>query len=295
MSVAFVRALARGRRAASFDAVYLHREASLVGPALIERVVHRCNPRLVYDFDDAVWVPYVSPTNRYLSYLKAPGKTRTLCRIAAAVTVGNERLAEYASRYNRSVAVMPSTVSLREYHPRPIPAENRLPVIGWTGSHSSAQYLRLLEEPLLALAQKRRFRFRVIGLDGYRLDGVDVECLPWCAATEVADLWPLDIGVMPLWDDPWTAGKCAMKAIQYMGVGAATVVSPVGASRTVVQDGVTGLHASTPREWLESLDRLLEDAALRQKLGRNGRVRVEREFSAEAQAPRLAALLAGLS
>ena len=61
--------------------------------------------------------------------------------------------------------------------------------------------------------------------------------------TEVEDLWPLDVGIMPLTDDPWTAGKCAMKAIQYLGVGIPAVVSPIGANRDVIEDGVTGFHA----------------------------------------------------
>ena len=294
MGLAFIRAAGQVRRAREFDAVYLHREASLVGPALLERLVHRCNARLLYDFDDAIWVRYVSPTNRHLSYLKAPGKTRTLCRLAAAVTVGNARLAEYASRYNRAVTVIPSTVSLREYRPRPFAPAAAVPVIGWTGSHSSAQYLRIVEEPLRALARRRRFRFRVIGLDSYALDGVDVECRPWRAASEVEDLWPLDVGIMPLWDDQWSSGKCAMKAIQYMGIGIPAVVSPVGANATVVQHGVTGLHATTGAEWVEALDRLLGDEIHRSRLGQAGRERVAREFSAEANAPRVAALLRGL-
>jgi glycosyltransferase involved in cell wall biosynthesis len=293
--VAVSRGLARANCAREFDAIYLHREASLVGPALIERLVWRRNPRLVYDFDDAIWVPYVSPRNRYFSYLKAPGKTRAICRMAAAVTVGNERLAEYARRFNSRVILMPSTVSLRHYRPRPTDGAGPLPVIGWTGSHSSAQYLQLLEAPLRELARRRRFRFRVIGLDGYGLDGVDVECRPWRESTEVEDLWPLDIGVMPLWEDPWTMGKCAMKAVQYMGIGIPAVVSPVGANSTVVQNGVTGLHATSASEWLDALGRLLDDESYRRRLGEAGRALVEREFSAEGHAPRLVELLRALA
>jgi hypothetical protein len=99
---------------------------------------HR-RPALVYDFDDAVYRAYVSPTNRYLSYLKFPGKTRTLCRLAGAVIAGNEHLADYARRYNPRVHVVPSTITLRAYRPRPGTRPEGPPVIGWTGSHSSAQ------------------------------------------------------------------------------------------------------------------------------------------------------------
>jgi glycosyltransferase involved in cell wall biosynthesis len=277
-----------------FDAVYVHREAALLGPALLERLVRWRNPRFIYDFDDAIWLRYISPSNSYLSYLKVPGKTRTLCRLASAVTVGSEHLAAYARRYNRNVTVIPSTVSLREYRMPLARRREGPPVIGWTGSHSSLQYLDLVGRPLRELASRLRFRFRVIGVEGFSIPGVDVECRPWQAATEVEDLWPLDVGIMPLRDDPWTAGKCAMKAIQYLGVGIPAVVSPVGANRDVVQDGVTGLHARTDQEWIHSLYRCLVDEDLRQRLGRAGREAVVARYSAEAQAPRVAELLRGL-
>ncbi len=103
-----------------------------------------------------------------------------------------------------------------------------------------------------------------------RISGVDVECRPWRAETEVEDLWPLDVGIMPLTDDPWAAGKCAMKAIQYLGVGVPAVVSPVGANREVVEDGVTGFHARTEDEWVQALERCLDDEELRRSHGRSG-------------------------
>ena len=101
----------------------------------------------------------------------------------------------------------------------------------------------------------------------------------------------MDVGIMPLFDDPWARGKCAMKAIQYMGVGLPAVVSPVGANRDVVQHGVSGFHAATEEDWVQALDRLLDDGDLRSCMGVEGRRRVESEYSAEAQAPRVGALL----
>jgi glycosyltransferase involved in cell wall biosynthesis len=294
MTLAWFRRGCTVWRGAGFDIVYLYREAALIGPSWFEHLACQRNPRLVYDFDDAVWLPYVSPRNRYLSYLKAPGKTDAICRMAAAITVGNDTLANFARRYNPAVTVVPSTVSLREYHLRPCFSAGGTPVVGWTGSHSSAQYLRLVEGALQELARRRRFRFLVIGLDDYRLEGVDLECRTWKAESEVNDLWSMDVGIMPLFDDPWARGKCAMKAIQYMGVGVPAVVSPVGANRDVVQDGVCGFHAAGEGEWLRALEKLLDDMPLRRRMGTEGRRRVESRYSAEVQAPLVGNLLRGL-
>lgn len=281
-------------RAGNYDVVFLHREASLIGPAWLERLTRVRQSRFVYDFDDAVWLPYVSPRNRYLSFLKAPWKTAILCRLAAAVTVGSEYLASYARRFNTRVTVVPSTVSLRRYRPRPVQYRPGPPTIGWTGSHSSVQYLSIVEASLRRIAKRHRFRFVVVGAEDLRMPGVEIECRPWRSLSEVDDLLDLDIGIMPLPDEPWTRGKCAMKAIQYMGIGIPAVVSPVGANRDVVQNGVNGFLADSEDEWVGTLDRLLSDHDLRARLGRAARRTVEERFSAEVQAPRVAQVIRSL-
>src|SRR5437879_3726466 len=60
------------RRVHEYDAVYLFREAALLGPPVFERWIGRAGVPLVFDFDDAVFLPYVSPANGYLSLLKFP-------------------------------------------------------------------------------------------------------------------------------------------------------------------------------------------------------------------------------
>jgi glycosyltransferase involved in cell wall biosynthesis len=291
MARGLARRFSEALQAKRYDAVFLQREGALIGPAWSERLLRARQPALVYDFDDAIYLPYVSPTNRYLSYLKFPWKTRTLCRIAAAVVAGNDHLAAYASRYNDHVFVVPSTVSLREYQERPVPTADRIPVVGWTGSHSSVAYLAVVREALQELRRRRPFRLLVVGVEHFEIPGVEVECRPWSAASEVRDLWDMDVGIMPLPDEPWARGKCGMKAIQYMGIGIPAVVSPVGANREIVQDGVTGFHAATRAEWVEKLDLLLNDAGLRERLGRAARGSVRALYSAEAQAPRVAEIL----
>jgi glycosyltransferase involved in cell wall biosynthesis len=290
MARGLARRFSEALQAKRYDAVFIQRESSLVGPAWSERLLRARQPAIVYDFDDAIYLPYVSPTNRYLSYLKFPWKTRTLCRLAAAVVAGNDHLAAYASRYNDRVFVVPSTVSLREYQERPSPPAG-IPVVGWTGSHSSVAYLAVVREALQELRKRRPFRLLVVGVEHFEIPGVEVECRAWSAASEVRDLWDMDVGIMPLPDEPWARGKCGMKAIQYMGIGIPAVVSPVGANREIVQDGVTGLHAASREDWVEKLDLLLGDAALRARLGRAARDSVRALYSAEAQAPRVAEIL----
>jgi glycosyltransferase involved in cell wall biosynthesis len=281
------------RDARGFDAVYVLREAALLGPPFFERMIARAGVPLVFDFDDAVFERYVSPSNGYLSYLKFPGKTRTICRIAAHVMAGNEYLAEYARKVNPNVTVIPTTVDTSKYTVA-ARAENDVPVIGWTGSYSTVQHLLTLADALRRLAETERFRLRVIGSPNMSLEGLaglDVEALTWDSKTEVGDLRAIDVGVMPLPEDRWSRGKCGMKALQYMGLAIPTVCSPVGVNSEIIRDGENGLLATTADEWVEKLGLLLRSPELRERLGRAGRETVEARYSAAVQAPRVLQIL----
>ena len=280
------------RALSDYDAVYVFREAALLGPPLVERWIQSRGVPIVFDFDDAVWVPTVSPTNGYLSLLKFPAKTRTACKISAQVMAGNDYLARYAQRVNRNVTVVPTTIDTDKYTvEEKNKAADDVPVIGWSGSHSTAKYIEALRPTLSRLAKRRKFRLRVVGAPEFKMDGVEVEALPWRSESEVADLRPMDIGVMPLPNDRWTRGKCGLKALQYMALGIPTLCSPVGVNTAIIRDGDNGMLAATPDEWVEKLEQLLCSVPLREQLGAAGRATVEAGYSAASQAPRVHGIL----
>ena len=283
---AFARRRDLLRSVCDYDAVYVFREAALLGPPVFERQIHRRGVPLVFDFDDAVFVPYRSPSNGYLSYLKFPAKTRTICQLASHVMAGNSYLADYARRVNDCVTVVPTTIDTDKYtvesrHP------SAFPVIGWSGSYSTVQHLDTLRGALTRLAKEERFRLRVIGTPNYALAGVAVDSLAWQSHREVEDLRAIDIGIMPLPDDPWSRGKCGLKALQYMALGIPTVCSPVGVNTEIITDGENGLIAATEDEWVAKLKQLLRSAEMRRRLGLAGRATVESRYSAATQAPRV--------
>jgi len=271
----------------NYDAVYVFRETSLLGAPIFERWVHHVGVPLIFDFDDAVFVPYKSPSNGWLSILKGAGKTRTICRLATHVMAGNGYLAEYASLSNPNVTVIPTTIDTDKYRVEPLVRASDVPVIGWTGSYSTVQHLDMLRLVLRQLASSERFYLKVIGTSEYELDGVNVEAIPWKSSSEIADLRPLDIGIMPLPEDRWTRGKCGLKALQYMALGIPTVCSPVGVNSEIIDDGKNGFLARTEEEWVDKLKRLLRSPTLRAELGAAGRSTVEDRYSAVVHTPRV--------
>jgi len=275
------------KRVKDFDLVYIFREAALLGPPVFERMIHRSGVPVVFDFDDAIFVSYRSPSNGYLSYLKFANKTKTICRLASHVMVGNPYLADYARQVNENVTVIPTTIDTEKYPLLEVRKDADTPVIGWTGSFSTAQHLDTLRSTLQKLAATESFRLRVIGATDYSIEGVQVDTIRWTSEREVQDLDGIDIGIMPLPDDNWTKGKCGLKALQFMALGIPTVLSPIGVNKEIIQDNENGFLAANEGEWIEKLTRLLRSRELRERLGRAGRKTVEERYSAQTQAPRV--------
>ena len=270
----------------AFDLVWVEKEALQWWPLWLEKLL-LSNIPYVLDFDDAVFHHY--DQHRVSVVRKLYGKRiDRLMAEAALVVCGNDYLAERAKQaVTPWVEVLPTVIDLDRY-PVPIQkAETTPPRIVWIGSPSTVKYLDLLREPLKALAKTTPFIFRVIGGE-FHVDGVQTECLPWTEATEVSDIMACDVGVMPLEDTAWERGKCGYKLIQYMACNLPVVASPVGVNQTIVSNGVNGLLASGPADWLESFEHLLSNSEARQNMGQAGRSQVENVYSLQVTAPRLA-------
>ena len=281
----YLKRLADALLPGSADVIFVYREASLLGPAWIERLLALRRP-LVFDFDDAIYLTDTSQANAWSRRLKPRAKTAVICRLARHVTVGNDLLARFARDHARDVTVVPSTVDTDFYRVQPrVP--NGVPVVGWTGSVTTVPHLMTLAPALRRLREMREFELRVIGAKA-DIEGLAVHCLPWRPETEPDDLRTLDVGLMPLPDNEWSRGKCGMKALQYMALGIPPVVSPVGVNATIVRDAVNGFHARTEEEWIDRIALLLEDDSLRRRLGEEARKTIEESFSARVHAPRVA-------
>lgn len=279
---------------AQYDLVLLYREAVPLGPPVVERLIAARGIPIVYDFDDAIFLPNVSQANQAISFLKNPGRVSTILRLSNEVVVGNEFLAAYARRYARSVTVIPTVVDTTRFRPRAGERESdRELVVGWIGSPTTFPYLETLADVLREVAARHRFVLKVSGAGRpVNFPGVNVQVVPWSMGDEVTLFNSCDVGVYPLTDDDWSRGKCGFKAIQCMACGVPVVAAAVGVNREIIEDGVNSFLAATREEWIAKLSRLLSDADLRARMAAAGRRTIEEGYSLQVTAPRLAAVLA---
>lgn len=269
----------------TYDFVFIHREAAPLGPPVFEWFIARVlGKKIIYDFDDAIWLANTSEANKIAAGLKWHHKVADICRWAYKNSCGNAYLADYARQFNPRAVVNPTTIDTENLHNqvRDQAAPGRL-VIGWTGTHSTLKYLDQVVPVLAKLeAEGLDFEFQVISNQAPALPLRSLVFLPWRKDTEITDLLGFHVGLMPLEDDPWAKGKCAFKALQYMALGIPALVSPVGMNTEVVQHGQNGFVCANPAEWEASLRQLLLDAGLRQRLGAAARATVEQRYSVRA-------------
>ena len=264
------------------DIVWVSR--SLVsGYETFERFLKR--PRLL-DADDAIWLD--APLGR----LAMPHIARGM----DAIIAGNNFLADWFSRYCRNIHIVPTAVDLSRYHKRP---ESSIPknkfVIGWTGLASNYKYLNLIERPVsrflqdhhdaevLVIAEKK---WNPLTIAPERINFV-----PWSRDAEANALQGASVGIMPLPDELWSRGKCAFKMLQYMAAGLPVVVSPVGMNKEILKHGNVGLAADSENDWYEALDELYKNSSLQLEMGNNGRMVVEKYYSADIVSKTLAGIL----
>ncbi len=267
-----------------YDFIFIHREASMIGPPIFEWMIAKVFRRkYIYDFDDAIWLPNYSQQNAKFHRLKNYGKVNKIIKWADKITVGNDFLKEFALQYNENVIVIPTTIDLVNVHNIECNQDSTPVNIGWTGTHTTLSYLEELIPVIEELQKKHTFTFTIISNHPPEFSFDSLRFVKWNKNSEIEDLAKFQIGVMPLVDNEWANGKCGFKALQYMALKIPSVISPVGVNNSIVKEGKNGYLCDSPSEWKNCLEELICSKELRIEIGLKGKETIEKHFSVDAQ------------
>ena len=259
----------------SADAVVLQRRLL---PGLELGLLRRWARRLIFDFDDALWLRDSYSPKGFESG-KRSRRFRAIVQAADVVFAGNPTLAAEARNHTDRVAVIPTCVDPTAY-PTAGHADRSPVRLAWVGSSSTLRGLERFRDTLDAVGRAiPGVRLKLICDRFLTFDHLPVDPVPWLATTEAAELAASDVGIGWVPDDPWSRGKCGLKVLQYQAAALPVVANPVGVQADFVRDGVTGFLAETREQWVEAVRRLAADAELRRRLGEAGRKQVEDEYS----------------
>lgn len=273
------------KRANSFDIVFIQREALMLGTTFFEKQFGKSKAKLVFDFDDSIWLMDTSSANKKWEWMKSTKKTEKIISYSSLVFAGNNYLGNYAKQFNKQVKIIPTTIDT-EFHKRITPYTNNHKIcIGWSGSITTIKHFEQAIPFLKKIKQKygEKVYFKVMGDSSYKNKELDIIGISWSIDNEVPIISTFDIGIMPLPNDQWVKGKCGLKGLSYMALEVPTIMSRIGVNTEIIEDGVNGFLADTEEEWMNKISQLIDSFELRKKLGENARKTVLERYSTIAQ------------
>ena len=287
-------------RLGSFSKVFIQREAAPLGPPFFEWVITKLWKKpLIYDIDDAIWLPNYALANASLHQLKMYSKVDSIMKWSSLIIAGNDFLAERGRQFNANVIIIPTIVDTQDYH-FPIKGDRQSKAkeitLGWTGTHSTNRFIEHIAPVLERLAERHEFRLLIISNKRPDMTLKNLEYRDWSLAKEISDLREMDIGLMPMIADfDFAEGKCGFKAIQFMALEIPVIIGGLGVNSQIVQHGVNGYICDTMEEWERSLDEVLSNPEKLKELAKKGRETIVAKYSLESQAKRFIQSLTSLS
>jgi glycosyltransferase involved in cell wall biosynthesis len=270
-------------RLGEYQYVFVHREAAAIGPPVFEWLITKIfRKKVIFDFDDAIWLKNTSSTNSVISFFKRYRNAENVCSWAWKVSCGNDYLADHARKFNKNVVVNPTTIDTENHHNRVKEFSGEKVTIGWTGTHSTIKYLDAIVPILKKLEKEFDFNVLVIADRKPDFDLKSLQFVAWNKQSEIDDLLKMDVGVMPLENDKWANGKCGFKALQYMALGIPAIVSPVGVNTKIVDHGTNGWLCQSPEEWERVLRQILEKQLELKDFSVAARTKIEAHYSVKS-------------
>jgi glycosyltransferase involved in cell wall biosynthesis len=271
-------------RLGKYDCLWIEKELFPYLPGFVEHLITILNVPYVLDYDDATFHTYDNHKSSIIRFLLGK-KLRPLIKNSFAVTVGNKYLADYAERVGASrIFLIPTVIDINKYLIDKKNISGDKFRVGWIGTPQTTKYLKDIIVALNALAKEIPLCLVLVGASDIGHVLFDVEYHQWSEYAEVEILNTIDVGLMPLPDEPWERGKCGYKLIQYMALGKPIIASPVGVNLDILENDV-GLVATSSIEWRNALLNVFYSGDMRIRFSQNARRLVESEYNLNVTVP----------
>jgi glycosyltransferase involved in cell wall biosynthesis len=253
----------------------------------------------IVDFDDDLWAVPPACSGAHEHYADPERRRRMDEALLAAglVTVSNEVMLDVVrERTDRPAMIVPNSVDCGQARlaSRRRPQNDESVVIGWMGSKVHSGDVHLVDAALARVAAERpavRLDFRgsfapeMFTALAAAPVGNRVSFRGWIAPEALYDeLAQWDVGLCPLDAQPFNRAKSEIKWAELGAVGVPAVVSDFGPYKALPSGLVVRVPEGTPTAWADALMAMVDDCALRRRVGDAAQQAVERDYSSEKRA-----------
>ncbi|MDP8297652.1 MAG: glycosyltransferase [Candidatus Orphnella occulta] len=251
----------------------------------------------VFDMDD--WEARESRGSR-AEYL-----TRFFAKRSVFCIAASKYLSDYLSQFNSKVFYLPTAVDTDKFKPS-LCKEKKDFVFSWHGSVNRIEligYIKFAIECFQALYNKYPFIKFFIAADGIFIEELkklirDYNCeniiyKGWLDYVDIpAYLDDIDCGLIPLLDRTrFNLSKSPVKLFEYMAKAKPVVASRIGEANYIIKDGHNGFLSSSKREFVENMEKLINDPKLAEDVGVAARKEIEKNYSLDILGERFVRIL----
>jgi len=250
--------------------------------------------RIILDLDD--WEMRENP-KYYLGIYpssKAHYFTWQIARRSILCIVASRFLEESLSQFNKKVYYIPSGVDTELFWPSLNGLSKDSIVFSWIGTLHKKEYIENIEFALQCFSILRKkysnIYFDIVADGIYRdtlielinkFGDANIRFKGWLSPFSIPEyLKTIHIGLMPVVDNTkFNQAKSPTKLFEYMAMAKPVVASYIGEAPHIIQDGEDGFLAKTKEEFIEKMQKLIEDSDMRRNMGKKGRQTVEKDYS----------------
>jgi len=259
--------------------------------------------RIVLDLDD--WEMRENPRYYFGFYpsSKAHQLTRKIAQASIFCIAASRFLEKFLSDSNKHTYYIPSGVDTELFNPSLNCPDKEKITFSWIGTFHRKEYIANIQFALYCFSQLRK-RYSHIYLDilgdgAYRdvirkivsdFRDQNISLKNWISPGDVPGyLAKIDIGLFPVAEDSkFNIAKSPTKLFEYMSMAKPSVSSIIGEAAEIIQDGDSGFLAKNKEEFVEKMGALIENQALRQRLGDKARHKAEDSYSLRVLGKQLA-------
>lgn len=263
--------------------------------------------RFIFDCDD--WNIRENPVYRLGFYpsSKMEYLTGRIAKYSDICIAASKFLKEYLGKFNSKVYYIPTAVDTDIFNPQDNNTDISRVTFSWLGTayhKEMGQNIEFILDCFSSLADKYSHIYLNFAGDGKYYDAVmtnlnnfryknRVKFNSWIFPGQIPDyLSKIDIGLLPLIQDTkFNKAKSPTKLFEYMAMAKPTVSSDIGEPKHIIKDGNSGFLAQTKKEFIEKMQRLIEDSELRRSMGEEARKTVVDNYSLQVLGNRLYSIL----
>ncbi len=216
-------------------------------------------------------------------------------------------LKEYLGKFNSKVYYIPTGVDTDIFKPQNNNTDTSKITFSWIGTayhREMGENIKFVLDSFLLLAKKYNNIYLDIAGEGKYFAEIKnnlnnfeykdrVKINDWISPDRIPDyLSKIDIALLPLIQNTkFNTAKSPTKLFEYMAMAKPTISSNIGELPYIIREADNGFLAKTKEEFVEKMQGLIKNSGLRQRIGKQARETVEKNYSLEILGKRLQEIL----